>query len=314
MSNYLLGRRLTEEAERSLLSNPAMPLMRELNFKFGLKIWRLSSSRNIIHMAHPSGMAVCNIWHDGEKFHYYSPFFKKSRGSDQTDKSTLSGKTVGLVTGLIKKYNALATEELLTAHHMNALASSRRMVDNSVKYQGKQVRDKDYDVVHALLERAVGENPNGPRYDLDVQECKRLLEEFDATDVARKLQKERTDEIYKSPLWAIGVYHGSSRAIVGKILPKPTEVNFNHFEVLQPFQLVFNLDELMEKFPELTPTILMTKVKSEQENRGSERMCGFFNFGDHYDETIPYVTYYFRMDDFNCCWYFTPAAKEPTNE
>ena len=315
MSNYLFDRRLTEEAQRNLLNNPAMPLMRELNFKYGLKVWHIddSTSRNKIHMAHPNGMAVCRIYYENEKFHYYSPFFKKSRGSDADNKSTLSGKSVGIVTGLIKKYDALISEQALVVHHMGALVGGKTMVERSVKQHHKQIGFSEYDTIHALLERAVGENPNGPRYELDVQVCKRLLSEFEATDAAKALSKERTDEMFGSPLWAVGVYAGSKRAIVGKVLasrnPVAKEVN-----VLKPFELVFNLEELMEKFPELVPTILITKVKSEEENKGHERMCDFFNHGDHYDETIPYLTYYFRMDDFNCNWYFTPAAKETTNE
>jgi hypothetical protein len=98
---------LAEAIEKS----PTKTLLRELEYKYGLKAIAFSVSpyNKEIHflVANPQGIAIANVWthtEDGDVvYNYRSPFYKKERGSDTADRETLHSKKLSSLMATLKR-------------------------------------------------------------------------------------------------------------------------------------------------------------------------------------------------------------------
>lgn len=312
-----------------------LPLVRELNYKYGLKVaskvtknLQYSNGNEAVLMSNPAGFNVCAVWtavEDGKtKYFLYSPHIIKSRGSDQNDKSTISGKTVGIVTGLLNKYNGIPNEQTLIRQHLSVTQNMFSMIHNSVKLPDDVPSrySVDEDTFSQLINfvahhMKIGENPNCEAPYVDRTMIEKWMKGYENMAVVKKERDERINKIFGGPFLAVGAYGlkvengnfipGVAGVLVAdKIPPNAGSLGSSSttFSVVKPFHPVFDFEDLIAKYPETMTSLMIAKMRMESRDR--EIKLGFAAVEDHYEECVPYCSYYMTRNAFNMSWFVIP--------
>ena len=161
-----------EEAYEVLKSSPVFPLVREMEFKYGLKVLRrtqLNSGHGVVtawQLAYPNGIAVCKVFTNNQggkdgnqlEYCYRSPFYVKERGDSRQDKETIrSIKISSLMATLtrqdvVPQVNDMVGKKLKNTR--DAMSTMKRALGNSNKHVELVANE-----VHALLLMALGKSP-----------------------------------------------------------------------------------------------------------------------------------------------------------
>lgn len=307
-----------------------LPLVRELNYKYGLKVSSkvtnglgFTRGHDAVLMSYPSGIHACAVWtqteDDKQKYFLYSPNICKSRGSDQDDRSTISGKTVGIVTGLLNKYSGIPPESARIKTHLSVTNSMISMINGSVKrsvdkpnrysLDDDQLAQLVYFTAHHLN---IGENPNcAPPY-VDRTMIQKFLDGYKHSKELEEERKDKVKEMFGKTLLMVGAYRLRTdgtyiHAVAGVVKPNylmPSGVTKIDFEVIKPFQPVSDFTDVIAKYPEAMTPLVLAKMRAEGRQR--ELKLDFFAVEDHYEECVPFCTYYQRFDVFNMVWFAMP--------
>jgi hypothetical protein len=288
MSRYLLNE--DSAWDTMLTSDPAFPLVRELSFKYGLKVFNIASEQNApsnrhFYMSFPNGYPVCRVWaykdSSGVQFNYRSPYYQKERGRDSVDRETLHSLKLSTLMGTIKKNKVVPTME-------SATMQVKRMWDSAIGQRlgtlGNDSKDTygvTPEMAHALIRSYLGESPSTPNYLLDRDICKKLLDKYEQADKIKQEKEELVKSAYHNPFYVVGADSNHDllvakvkRVIVDEPNSKRKSVDF---EFVQDFKRVKNLEE----FPEILPITVMFKASTEG------------NWRDVFGGFIPRVDSYF---------------------
>ena len=117
-SRYFLEGFGTEEQLNELLHSDVLPLVRELQFKYGLKVMDKVvnvnypiTDKDSYMMCYPNGIAVGKVWttnkggtaNDQLEFCFRSPFYAKSRGQDHNDRETIRSTKLSSLMAVLKR-------------------------------------------------------------------------------------------------------------------------------------------------------------------------------------------------------------------
>jgi hypothetical protein len=313
MQRYYLDGFGSEEELASLKTENVFPLVRELEFKFGLKVLRKtgvytnSGMTGSYQLCNKHGLAVAKVWTetaDGGKIEYCyrSPYYSKARGKSDQDKQILrSVKLSSLITALSKHKvvpdlqtltdKKIAVTKTAIAYMRDALGESRKAVELTP------------DEVHALLVHYFGENPESHGLPINVNKCKNTLDKYNEADRIRVEKRKEIDRAFRKPYYLIGVDE-LHHFIIGKFKIVEEDERFNKYvyETVEPFKRYPNI----EAYPELIP--LMTMVKVAYENFNSAKH-GIFPLQDKYDINLDMTfSYTTRPTHYDCLWMTTPCS------
>jgi hypothetical protein len=281
----------SEQQLETLKSATVFPLVRELEFKYGLKVLCRVRHENIFQMVNKYGIAVCKVWTedsgDGRtEYCYRSPFYKKERGNSDNDKETIrSVKVSSLMAtltrqGVVPEAKNLEQKKVLqTKYAMNEM---RKAIGNVIK----ETRFSS-DQIHELLMLALGENTNGMTSLLDLNQCKIILDEYKEVDRIREVRKEEISRVFSNPYLMIGIDE-FGHFLVGKFKltnESATEDKYV-YETIEPFKRYRTYEEV----PEIVG--LMTMVKVAYENNENMRKHHGFPLTDKYDSGLDMAIFY----------------------
>lgn len=297
MSRYMFDG--MESGEKVLMEDEAFPLVREVSFKYGLKVFRVievterfsNNKRYEYYMGYPNGIPVCKVWAEkdssGVQYNYRSPYYQKERGSDSADRETLHSIKLSTLMGSIKKNNVVPSMERIINTMSETWEQGVGLFSSSFGNDSKDIYGVTPEMAHALIRSYLGESPSTPNYILDRDICKKLLDKYERADKIKEEKKQAVDRAFHNPFYVVGADSEHS-LLVAKVKREPVNENGRRdfkYTIIEDFRRVPNLDE----FPEIIPITTMFKVGTE-DKIGKEYTFGGFipkhsNYWEDYDVT-----------------------------
>jgi hypothetical protein len=318
ISRYFLDGFGSEQELNELLASDTLPLVRELQFKYGLKI--MSKVGNVSYplpdkdaymMCYSNGLAVCKVWTtrvggvnaDQIEYCFRSPYYAKSRGQDQADRETVRSIKLSSLMATLKRQNAVRDRKSVmhekVRHVKNGVHNLRRAMGNSDKQNSFTA-----DEVHAMLATLLGESTDGIPVALDLHKCKNILDNYKEADRIRDVKIEESKRFFKNPFYLVGI-DDYKHLLIGKFKMNviSSDSSKMDYEIIEDFKRVRTIEE----YPELLPLMTMMKVSYEDTQC---RKMGVLNFPllDKYDEGLDAVFFYSGSPtNYEHVWMATPC-------
>jgi len=303
----------SDEELASLKESPAFPLVRELEFKFGLKVLRLAPIRTdygaqgAFQLCNKFGIAIAKVWvqknNEGKmEYCYRSPFYKKERGTTREDKETIRSVKISSLMATLTRHEVVPSPDLVVTNKVaqtkEAMALMRREMGESSKYQSLSSND-----VHALLAHFFNQSLDSRGLSIDLDKCKNTLDKYDEADRIRDKKVEEVRRAFANPYYMIGVDE-LGHHIIGKfklVVMDETNDAFQYVTV-EPFKRYATIED----YPELVS--LMTMVKVAYETKDFSKHYGY-PITDKYDENLDMAFFYqSRPTHYDCLWMTTPCS------
>lgn len=286
-----------EQAYEVLKSSPVFPLVRELEFKYGLKVLRrtqISSGHGLEtawQLVHKNGIAVCKVYtHNGGgkngnqlEYCYRSPFYRKERGESNADKETVRSVKISSLMASLTRQKVIPSvgdmEKKKLRNISEAQSIMNRALGNSAKYT-----DFNANEIHALLLMALGRSPNNDWVKIDQNKCIETLDKMEEADRLAKVKREEAKRMFYNPFYMVGVDEYNDY-LIGKFKLVQSESGDHQYETVEPFKRY----STYESVPDLIPVMTMIKVAYEDK---SPRKQGVIPITDAYDEGLDTVFCY----------------------
>ena len=304
MSRYILAGFESEELEQSIRNSDASPLIRDMCFKFGLKVLaetELGGIKQAFQMCLTNGMAVGKVYTNMNKdnkleYCYRTPYYKKERGSSDEDKQTLRSTKVSSLMATLSRVEAVITIDKLIGKKMGKLVDAKDIMERAMGNSGKDTYELSANEIHALLCSFLGESPSSNHVAVDTLKCKKVLDKFNEADRVRVKKLEEVDRFFSNPFYMIGA-DAFGHFIVGKV--KVT--GEKEYEIVEQFKRYKSVDECTEIIPVMTMTKLAHEDKHSMQN-------GHIPIADMYDENLDAVFFYqHKGTHYDYIWMATPC-------
>lgn len=297
----------TDALYEQLVSHPVFPLVRELEFKFGLKV--LDKSKRSIPdangnalplpawlMVFPNGFMAGEIFINKDNATCFrSPYVAKERGKSTADKETLrSAKFKTLVTAISKKIE-LHRQGAQPSELKSAVTDAHGILQHHFGSQEKTHMLKPNDV-HSVLEAFLGENTYRNLPPDTQNKCQEALDKYRELDKIAAHKKEEVDRVFRGQLYMVGIDE-LLHYTVGKVM----RCDDHSITVVQPFTRYKTINELGS----LIPPLLMLKVKNEATQQ--YKLDGI-PVTDEYDSDLDMLlTYSSRISIYTHQWVIIPC-------
>lgn len=299
-----------EAVYETLKALPVFPLVRELEFKYGLKVVKPltdGSGNKYWRLAHKNGTAVGMVWAKSNdqgqmEYCYRSPHFIKDRGESRADKETLRSVKVSALMATMTRRNVVPDAEALTNKNTRLLRNAVELMKRALGKSDKMIRF-DSNEIHALLLMALGGSPNSEWVKVDQNKCQEELDKYEEADRVGKLKRQEVERLFRNPFYMVGV-DGYGEYLIGKFkLSVPTtNEDYMKWEAVEDFKRYRSYEQV----PELIP--LMTMVKVAYENSQHSKV-GVLPVTDLYDEGLDATFFYNTTPDaYNCTWMVTSCT------
>ena len=322
MSDYIFNGCESEELEQAILNNKALPLIRELAFKYKLKVLKtvrasdsadggvnfvMTKSEGIV-----AGFPIGEVSYVTERsyklgeemftdyFSYYSPYFEKSRGRTDRDRRTIKIQKLASLMATLKRMDAIPDDIDIQNLQVDSMRDGYRRVAANL---GRVSRDTVLGVrdIEVLVKNVV----NGVPVTTDILEiCKRQLDIYNEAD---KIESDKTNELmrmFATEFYAIGANRNGDMMLGTLRLEmdfKQYSPEREEFKLIKPFKRIKSIEDA----PEIIPIMTMLKVVSEGSDR--DKLCGIPSEGKFYSELDLVVDYYRYPDLYNFVWAVTPC-------
>ena len=317
-NRYYLDGFGTEDELNELLASDVLPLVREMQFKYNLKVMGKvmnvgypQTDKDSYMMCYPNGLAVCKVWttkvggakNDQLEFCFRSPFYVKSRGSNQDDRETIRSTKLSSLMAVLKRQEVVRDKKLIMD---NKVKHAKLGVSTLRKAMGISDKQNNFtpDEIHAILATLLGESTNGLSVPLDLNKCKNTLDIYKEADKIRDIKREESKRFFKNTFYLIGI-DDYKHLLIGKF--KMTTLHSDtskiEYEIIEDFKRVRTIEE----YPELLP--LMTMMKVSYETKECRRL-GVLNFPimDNYDEGLDAAFFYgSQPTNYEHAWMATPC-------
>ena len=318
MNRYYLDGFGTEDELNELLASDVLPLVRELQFKYNLKVMGKvmnvgypQTDKDSYMMCYPNGLAVCKVWttkvggakNDQLEFCFRTPHYAKSRGSNQDDRETIRSTKLSSLMAVLKRQGVVRDRKTIMD---SKVKDTKQGVQNLRKAMGTSDKQNNFtpDEVHAILATLLGESTDGIPVALDLNKCKNTLDIYKEADKIRDIKKEESKRFFKNPFYLIGI-DDYKHLLIGKF--KMTVLHSDSSKIEYEIIEDFKRDRTIEEYPELVPLMTMMKVSYETKE---VRRLGMLNFPiqDKYDEGLDAVFFYSsNPTNYEHAWMATPC-------
>jgi len=300
----------TEEELTTLKASNVFPLVRELEFKYGLKVLRTTRMgtyqggwAEAYQLCSKSGIAVAKVWTQQNdksqlEFCYRSPYYQKDRGRNQADKETLHSVKVSSMMAALTRHNVVPNDEMLTNKKVAGTKTAMSLMRSTMGDSNKR-NDLTASEVHALIAKVLGD-PDSDHLLIDLNKCKNILDNYKEADRIQEEKKQEINRVFRNPYYMIGVDE-LNHLIIGKFkIVKQDGLDKYEYETVEPFKRYPNV----EAYPDLIPLTTMVKVAYEDFN-GKQ---GIFPIMDKYDPNLDMTFFYSgRPSHYDCLWMTTPC-------
>jgi len=290
----------TDESKSMLAESAIIPLLRELVFKFKLRVLRpVNNNPGYWLMCHENGIAVgeASVTLDNgvATYHYFSPYFTKQRGSSWRDKRTIKSTKLSTLVAALKKHGAILTPE--SSVHLKISQPMTACMELMRQAMGRSSKTQELSVsaIHALLAHYFNTDPDSLGLSLPIDVCKNVFDKYNEADRVGVVKAQKVNEFFcDNPFYMIGI-DGSQDFLVGKVraVPSLSTSNRMSYEVVEPFKRCV---DITESYPDLIPFMLMAKLAYENHARRPQMFKGM-PMMDEYNESLNCITYYSSTPD-----------------
>ena len=306
MSRYILEGFGSDELEQSLKNSRVFPLVRDLCHKFGLKVLAETdlAGKQAFQLCLTNGMAVGKAYvrdidvNDSltTEYCYRSPYYRKERGRDEDDKTTLRSTKVSSLIATIGRVKAIRSIDEMVAKKMGKLSDAIEIMERKMGSTFKSTSELQADEIQALLCAFLGESPNGNHITIDTIKCKKVLDKYNEADRVRVKKLEEVDRFFRNPFYMIGA-DKFGHFIVGKV--KIT--GDKQYDIVEPFKRYKDITERDDLIPVMTMTKLAYEGKQSMQNK-------YIPIVDMYDENLDAVFFYeSQATHYDYIWMATPC-------
>lgn len=306
MSRYILEGFGSDELEQSLKNSRVFPLVRDLCHKFGLKVLAETdlAGKQAFQLCLTNGMAVGKAYvrdidvNDSltTEYCYRSPYYRKERGRDEDDKTTLRSTKVSSLIATINRVKAIPDIPKLLDKKMGKLSDAIGLMERKMGSTYKSTSELQADEIQALLCAFLGESPNGNHITIDTIKCKKVLDKYNEADRVRVKKLEEVDRFFRNPFYMIGA-DKFGHFIVGKV--KIT--GEKQYDIVEPFKRYKDITERDDLIPVMTMTKLAYEDKQSMQNK-------YIPIVDMYDENLDAVFFYeSQATHYDYIWMATPC-------
>jgi len=306
VQRYFLDGFGSEEEMETLKSENVFPLIREIEFKFGLKVLRKSGMTGTYQLCNKNGLAIAKVWtsmDDGKmEYCYRSPYYSKARGNTEADKQTLRSVKLSSLVATLSKHKVIPDLQTMADKKLANTKNAIEYMKNALG-ESRKISSLTNNEVHALLIHFFNENPQSHGLPVDVNKCKNVLDQYNEADRIRDEKRKEVDRIFMNPYYMIGVDE-LHHFIIGKfkIVKKDESLGKYAYETVEPFKRYPNI----EAYPELIPLMTMVKLAYESYDGGKH---GIFPLQDKYDSNLDMTfSYNTRPTHYDCLWMITPCS------
>ena len=318
MSRYYLDGFGTEDELNELLASDVLPLVRELQFKYNLKVMGKvinvgypQTDKDSYMMCYPNGLAVCKVWttkvggakNDQLEFCFRTPHYAKSRGSDQNDRETIRSTKLSSLMAVLKRQGVVRDKKTIMDSKVKqvklGVSTLRKAIGSSDKQNAFTA-----DEIHVMLATLLGESTDGIIPVLDLNKCKNTLDIYKEADRIRDIKREESKRFFKNPFYLIGI-DDYKHLLIGKFKMTTLHIDTSkiEYEIIEDFKRY----KTIEEYPELLPLMTMMKVSYEAKEC---RRLGVLNFPiqDKYDEGLDAAFFYnSNPTNYEHAWMATPC-------
>lgn len=320
MNNYIFAGKETPELEEALANNKALPLVRELNFKYKMQVvctaekyggdqrtgFVMALSDGIM-AGIPVGIAFVEPEYefvDGirvalDKFAYHSEYICKMRGSSNEDRSTYKSKKLASLLATIKREDAIPTPELILRQFAKGIHSGiDRALNTLRKGRTSKYVDMTGDQVHTMLKNII----NGEPLPLElIDNCKALLDKYNTIDKNVANANVEIERMFGKRFYGLAANRYND-LVIGEFRHTNNKV-----EILKPIRHIKSFTDV----PELVPVVTMLKLSLE--GRDKEMLHDCIPVYAHFHEELDVVTDFNRSPSlYEYAWMLTPCGEDAT--
>jgi hypothetical protein len=313
---FLEGYR-NEEHYQELVASDAFPLVRDLEFKYGLKVIRRTSMATSMGyrviawlLGYSNGIAVGKAYTDKTsataasspvtEYCFRTPFYSKERGRSREDKQTLRSVKVSSLMAALSRQHVIPPVKDMIDRKAKQVSSAQEVL-RRVLGSSSKTHELSPDEVHAVLLMALGRSPSSSWSNVTQNKCQEVLDKYEEADRLRRVKQEEAQRIFYSPYWMIGIDEFGDY-LIGKFkLSKTVILDTCTYEVIEPFKRYPSYQDV----PELVPLMTMVKIAYENETR----KVGIVPVTDKYDSGLDAVFCYNQQPThYDHVWMVTPCS------
>lgn len=275
-----------DQIKLRLMESPALPLVREIVFKHGLRVARQTSTGWLMCNQHGIAVGKANCTKNPEgvlEYTWRSPYYMKERGSDRADKETIHSAKLSSLMGVLKAKKVIPSAERMIERKTKMLSAPVRYLRRSLGESDKNIHIHS-DAIHALLAHYLHGEIDSRGLSLDRSECKNILDKCDKADSIKRMKDEKTDAFFKNPFYMLGVDEFGDY-LIGKMRMVSTEIrDETKVEIIENFKRYKSIED----YPNLIAFMTMTKAVYEDRHT----MHGGLPIVDEYNDALDAVYFY----------------------
>lgn len=267
MIKRLLHDVVKEDADlaQKLESSNLLPLVRELNHKYGMVVYEETKSgcawttdTNFL-LTDGQGLPLGRVFMLDDSYCYHAPYVAKERGADDFDRHTFRSKKLSTLMTTLKRMNIVTSSDEALNNRINPRIQNLAMqVYGSFPYKRKGDINGAY--AHKLL-LAIQEGKSLN----DLEQSDRdnyldLLDKYNEADILDSNRKQGTEEMFKDTYLVLGDALGHYIVAEASYEYKGNEF---YIKPTTPFKRVKDLTE----YPRILTALTMNKVHMGEEFR-----------------------------------------------
>jgi len=259
MSDRLFHAVIDSSLREEVLSNSVMPLVKELNHAYGLKVFRKSTHNGYTGylMCNEEGFAIAKVFFHDDALCYHAPYQQKSRGSDEFDRRTFRSKKLSTLMSTLKKANIVTTTDRVLTHY-------KRQFDNMIGKVSNSFEDKSKDSLPpAHAQKLLQAIADGKTMDYFSQSDRdlylQILDNYKNVDTMKEAKKKGIESMFSDCYLVLadgdGQYLVSDSTYEYATSPYYSGTRL-HIKPTTPFKRVKSLTD----YPNIISTLTMLKV------------------------------------------------------
>lgn len=265
---------------QKLESSNLLPLVRELNHKYGMVVYEESkrgsqwTTDDNFLLTDGQGMPLGRVFMADGSYCYYAPYVAKERGADDFDRHTFRSKKLSTLMTTLKRMNIVASsDEVINKINENYTPSLVYKVYGSFPSVSKQSLNSAH-AHRLLLAMKEGKSLNDfTQEDRDLYLS--LLDKYNEADILDSRRKQGTEEVFKDTYLVFGDTLGQYIVAEATYEYKGNDFIIKH---TTPFKRVKDLTE----YPRILTALTMLKVHKGEEFRPFDNQNSLVPLGDAY--------------------------------
>lgn len=307
MSNHLFHAVVDDALKEEVMSSKALPLVRELNHVYGLKVYLASTDMqygsgepntgNFMLCDADEGLPVARVFTYEGNYCYHTPYQQKQRGTDDFDRHTFRSQKLSSLMSTIRKSKLITKADEVKQYIRNRI--EQPITEIFTHYQVDDKSRMSGDLAHQLL-LAI---QSGKTLDDLPQESRDLylkaLDVYSKVDLQLETRKQGMIEMLND-CYIVGADKGGQYVIADATYEMLTSNGVDVFKskLKTPFKRVKSLKE----YPHILSTLTMLKVHLDKDYEPWSPK----SLAPHGDDFIPDLgisyAYMYKGSDFNMVW------------